>query len=218
MSKQNKEQRRDTASVERRAVGELLEVRAAESGKKKVTGYALKWNQRYNMGWFTEEISREALSKADLTDVRALLNHDPNFVLGRTTAGTLSLTEDEVGLRYEIDLPDTQAGRDLATSIDRGDISQSSWGFTLRADDDATGDEWSRQEGKDHRTITAVRRVFDVSPVTFPANPDTDVARRHFDAIQTDKQQAEKAKTDEQEILTMRSAQIRATLAQYPNK
>lgn len=215
---QNKEHRRAVTDIERRAIGEVVEVRATDSGKKKISGYALKWNQRYSMGWFTEEISRDALKGADLTDVRALLNHDPNFVLGRTTAGTLKLTQDDTGLRYEIDLPDTQAGRDLATSIERGDISQSSWGFTLRMDEDSTGDEWTRNDGKDHRTIKAVRQVFDVSPVTFPANPNTDVARRHFDAIQAEAEAERKATADAEEILNKRRAQIRATLAIYPNK
>lgn len=213
----DKEIRKSTADVERRAIGEVLEVRASENGKKKIGGYALKWGKRYNMGWFTEEIHRDALKGADLGDVRALLNHDPNFVLGRTTAGTLRLTEDETGLRYEIDLPDTQAARDLAVSIERGDISQSSWGFTLRVDEDSTGDEWKRDGGKDHRTIKSVRQVFDVSPVTFPANPDTEVAKRSYDAIQAEEDAQRKAEADKQELLTMRRAQIRATLAQYPN-
>jgi HK97 family phage prohead protease len=167
--------------LETRAYGDGLEIRGMGDGKKKLRGYALKFGQRYDMGWFTEEIAREALANADMADVRALLNHDPNVVLGRTAAGTLSLSIDDTGLAYEIDLPDTQAARDLATSIERGDISQSSWGFTLRYDDNTAGDVWERMNGKDHRTIKAVKRVYDVSPVTFPANPDTTVAKRSHD-------------------------------------
>lgn len=215
---QPKEIRRISPDMERRAIGEVVEVRAADNGKKKIGGYALKWGKRYNMGWFTEEISRDALKGADLTDVRALLNHDPNVVLGRTLAGTLKIEEDDIGLRYEIDLPDTQAARDLAVSIERGDISQSSWGFTLRVSDEDNGDEWTRTDGKDHRVIKAVRQVFDVSPVTFPANPDTDVARRSLDAIKAEQDAKDKAEADKQEIINKRRAQLRATLAQYPNK
>ena len=151
--------------------------------------------------------------KRDLTDFRALLNHDPNVVLGRTTSGTLRLTTDDTGLLYEVDLPDTTAARDLAVSVSRGDISQSSWGFMLRVDENNTGDNWTRRDGKDHRTITGVSRVFDVSAVTFPANPGTEVARRSFDLAHEAEAEAEKEKT-----LNLRSAQVRVLLAQYPNK
>jgi HK97 family phage prohead protease len=202
-------QRKVQPEIERRAVGELVEVRATDTGGKKLRGYALKWNTRYNMGWFTEEIDRDALNESDLTDVRALLNHDANIVLGRTTSGTLRLLSDDTGLMYEVDLPDTQAARDLAVSIERGDISQSSWGFMLRVDQNDNGDEWRRENGKDHRVIKRVGRVFDVSAVTFPANPDTSVAKRSIDAIHEDTYN---------ELLNRRAAQIRAILAQYPNK
>lgn len=194
-------------------MGEGAEIRASSDGKNVLRGYALKWDQSYSMGWFTESISRSALSNADLTDVRALLNHDPNVVLGRTTSGTLRLTTDDTGLLYEVDLPDTTAARDLAVSVSRGDISQSSWGFMLRVDENNTGDNWTRRDGKDHRTITGVSRVFDVSAVTFPANPGTEVAKRSFDLAHEAEAEAEKEKT-----LNLRSAQVRVLLAQYPNK
>ena len=162
-----------------------MEVRAKDDGKKMLRGYALKFNQRYDLGWFIEEIDRDALKSADMTDVRALLNHDPNFVLGRTTSGTLRLKTDDIGLEYEIDLPDTQAARDLAVSIERGDISQSSWAFNIMYSDEERGDRWIEEtDGKRYRTITKVERVFDVSPVTYPANPDTTVAKRCAQTIE----------------------------------
>ena len=198
--------------IETRAFGQVVEIRAKDDGKKMLRGYALKWDQRYDMGWFTEEISRSALDSADLTDVRALLNHDPNVVLGRTTSGTLRLAPDSTGLAYEIDLPDTQAARDLAVSIERGDISQSSWGFTLRYSDSEQGDVWKRENGKDHRTITAVNRVYDVSPVTFPANPATEVAKRSFDRLSE-----QNVDQNQKDILNQRSAELRVLIAQYPN-
>jgi hypothetical protein len=207
------ETRKNTSSVERRAVGEKMEIRATVDGKSTIRGYALKWNSRYNMGWFTEEIHRDALKNADLSDVRALLNHDPNFVLGRSSAGTLRLEQDETGLLYEIDLPSTQAARDLTESIKRGDISQSSWGFTLRTDDQSNGDEWERNDGKDHRVIKSVRQVWDVSAVTFPANPDTSVAKRSIEAQTQASEEIQKQKT-----LTRRKKQIRSLLALNPNK
>lgn len=217
MNTQVIETRKIAPDLERRAVGNLIEVRAADDGKKKIRGYALKWNQRYDMGWFTEEIHRDALKGADMSDVRALLNHDANFVLGRTTAGTLRLLQDDTGLLYEIDLPDTQTGRDLAHSIERGDISQSSWGFTLRVDDDGEGQTWKRENGKDIRTITSVKKVFDVSPVTFPANPDTVVAKRSFDAVVAEKEAAEKAKKEKEQTLQRRRAELDILLAANPN-
>jgi HK97 family phage prohead protease len=109
-------------------------------------------------------------------DVRALFNHDPNHLLGRTTSGTLRLSVDKVGLRYEVDLPDTQSGRDTATSAGRGDLTGSSFGFSLRSD----GARWTRDKGKDVRELRSLA-LFDVSPVTYPAYKSTTVAVRSDD-------------------------------------
>lgn len=103
-----------------------------------------------------------ALSRPD--DVRALFNHDTDHVLGRTSAGTLRLSVDAVGLRYEIDMPETQFARDLAASIERGDISGSSFSFR----------DLKRTWIDDTSTPLEIREVhdvelFDVGPVTFPA-------------------------------------------------
>lgn len=178
-----------------------MEVRAKDDGTKMLRGYALKWNQRYDLGWFTEAIERGALDGADMSDVRALLNHDPNYVLGRTTSGTLRLKMDETGLMYEIDLPDTQAARDLAVSVERGDISQSSWAFMIDDNEDERGEKW--EEGYKKRTITRVKRVFDVSPVTYPANPDTTVAKRSVEAAQAEQEEAQKT-----QLLNQRAAEL----------
>lgn len=187
-----------------------VELRAAD-GQNTLVGYALKFEQKYPVAFFTEEIARDALKDADMSDVRALLNHDPNFVLGRTTSNTLRLSVDEIGLRYEILLPETQAAKDLAVSIKRGDISQSSWGFTLMYDENRMGDEWTRVNGKDHRRITNVKKVYDVSPVTFPANPNTDVAKRSHDmAIQPE--------IEKQAQISQRGLEIRYLLAAHSNK
>ena len=206
----NMEQRHNIATiVETRAGVAGMEVRAKDDGTKMLRGYALKWGQRYDLGYFTEEIARGALDGADMSDVRALYNHDPNFVLGRTAAGTLRLKSDEIGLMYEIDLPDTQAARDLAISVERGDISQSSWAFIINDEDDdeyedndmrkrGRGEKW--EDGYKKRTVTRVKRVFDVSPVTYPANPDTTVAKRTIDAA---KQEQEQIK-----LLNQRAAEI----------
>lgn len=130
-----------------------------------------------DLGGFREKIAPGAFADAIQTDdVRALLNHDPNFVLGRNRAKTLRLAEDARGLAIEIDMPDTQAARDLTVLIGRGDITQMSFGFAVRAG----GQDWHKDDnGTAIRTLKKVR-LFDVSPVTFPAYAATDVAVREW--------------------------------------
>ena len=100
-------------------------------------------------------------------DVRAFFNHDPNFLLARTSSGTLRLSTDKKGLKYEFDVPDTTAGRDLLVSMKRGDITQSSFAFQVETD------SWKDTSKGEIRTIEKVSRLFDVSPVSIPAYPDT---------------------------------------------
>jgi HK97 family phage prohead protease len=109
-------------------------------------------------------------------DVRALFNHDPSVILGRTRAKTLRLAEDDTGLHFDCDLPETQAARDLLTSIDRGDTTQCSFGFQFRKQ------KFSEETDEDGK-VSLIRElhavdVFDVSPVTFPAYPQTSVDKR----------------------------------------
>lgn len=144
-----------------------------------IEGYAAVFNQlSEDLGWFREIIMPGAFADclAGNPDVRALFNHDANMVLGRTTAKTLRLKEDSKGLHFDADLPDTQAARDLLTSIERGDISQCSFGFQVRKQKFA---EETDESGETNliRELHAVD-VFDVSPVTFPAYPQTSVDTR----------------------------------------
>jgi len=139
---------------------------------KKIVGHAAVFNKIDGPEWFRERIAPGAFAdslKSD--DVRALFNHDPNYVLGRNKADTLFIEEDEVGLRMEIDPPDTQFARDLLTSIARGDISQASFAFTTI---DAS---WDDVDGQEVRTLKKVR-LYDVSPVTYPFYEATDVSLR----------------------------------------
>lgn len=167
--------------IERRYITEGVEFRKREDGKNEIFGYALKWDVRYNMGWFTESIDRNALANADLSDVRILLNHDPNQILGRTKAGTAEVGLDDVGMWYRASLPGSPNGENVRVALERGDITQSSWSFYTRITPDGNGDRWERIGGKDHRTITDVREVLDAAPVTYPANPDTSAAKRSRD-------------------------------------
>lgn len=166
---------------ERRAV--KIELRAASSASPMISGHAALFNSASELlcGCFREVILPGAFTDALATsDVRALFNHNPDNILGRTSAGTLRLKEDDTGLAIEIDPPDTTVGRDLLTSMKRGDIKEMSFGFTIGED----GDEWARDpdgSGNWTRTIRKVERLFDVSPVTYPAYPETDCAVRSLE-------------------------------------
>ncbi len=132
-----------------------------------------KWSE--NLGGFREKIAAGAFKGVMKDDVRALFNHNDDLILGRTTAGTLKLGTDKRGLRFENTPPDTSYARDLVVSMRRGDVTQASFGFIVAKD----GDTWrENKDGVIERTIERVERLFDVSPVTFPAYPDTAVAAR----------------------------------------
>jgi len=161
-----------------------VEERADGMGPK-ITGYAAvfdKWSE--DLGGFREKIRSGAFKKAiGKSDVRGLFNHDSNYVLGRQSNGTLTIKEDKNGLWMEIDPPDTQIIRDLVLApIKRGDIKEQSFAFVVANG----GDEWKNLHGEKPdepvtRTITEVDELFDVSPVTYPAYPDTSVALRSMD-------------------------------------
>lgn len=143
---------------------------------------------------FKEKVSRGAfIESVKKDDIRALFNHDPNYVLGRNLAGTLKLEEDEIGLRVKITPPDTSWARDITTSIRRGDISQMSIGFIVEKD------EWSTENGMDTRDLKKVR-LFDVSPVTFPAYSATDVGVRAMQEYDGYKAEQRSKEQEQQEI------------------
>ena len=162
------------ADIERRQLNEGLELRAKEGGGKTLTGYAAVFDSlSEDLGGFREIIKPGAFDRAlkDKHDVRALVNHDNSLLLGRTASGTLRLSTDARGLKYEIDMPDTTAARDVAESIKRGDISGSSFGFRTIAD------AWPKIEGVVTREVLDLE-LLDVSPVTYPAYPATQVSLR----------------------------------------
>lgn len=166
--------------VERRSFAiDGLTVETREDGKRKLLGHAAVFNAlSEDLGGFRETIAPGAFAEAvTKDDVRALFNHDSNYVLGRLRSGTLRLVEDARGLAIEVDLPDTQTIRDLVVApIERGDVSQMSFGFSVRPG----GQDWAQDdEGRVIRTLKKVR-LFDVSPVTYPAYPQTDVAVREM--------------------------------------
>jgi hypothetical protein len=155
-----------------------IKIEAREDGKRLIRGHAAVFNQlSEDLGGFREQIAPGAFAEAIKTDdVRALFNHNADLILGRNLAGTLKLAEDARGLAIELDPPDTQAGRDLLVSMERGDVTQMSFGFSVRPN----GQNWGKDDtGQVVRTITRVR-LFDVSPVVYPAYPQTDVAVREL--------------------------------------
>lgn len=172
-----------------------IEIRKAEGSDKPspttLRGYAAKFDVlSENLGGFREQIAPGAFADVLKDDVRALFNHDANQVLGRTTSGTLRIAQDSTGLYYEVDLPDTQAARDLMISIERGDVSQSSFAFRVAPN----GDSWDENEdGVIVRTITKFARLYDVSPVTYPAYPDATIGTRSMEAWKASREAATSA-------------------------
>ena len=158
-------------------------VMRGEGEPVKIAGHAAVFDQLSDpiMG-FREKIApgafRKSIRRKD--DVRALWNHDPNYVLGRTKSGTLRLKEDNIGLAIEIQPPDTQWANDLVTTIERGDVDQMSFGFVV------IKEEWNEdhKKGETTRTLEEVD-LFDVSPVTVPAYPQTNVAVRAKEILET---------------------------------
>ena len=145
---------------------------------KTIVGYAAVFDTlSENLGGFREKIDKDAFDAVMGDDVRAVFNHDPSFILGRTTSGTLKISADDIGLRYEVEPPDTQAANDLLISIARGDVTQSSFSFQVNEDD------WQEDDdGRVIRTIKSFAKLRDVSPVTFPAYSDATVGVRSLEA------------------------------------
>jgi len=162
--------------IERRAfpAEELRAVVADGEEGPVIEGYAAVFDTiSEELFGFFEMIEPGAFARAvsGEDDVRALWNHDERYVLGRTKSGTLTLNEDEVGLRVRILPPDAQWARDAMESIRRGDVDQMSFGFkTLE-------DTWDMRDGSPLRRVKSVK-LFDVSPVTFPVYPQTTVSVR----------------------------------------
>lgn len=151
-----------------------VECRAEVSGNK-LAGYAALFGMMAKLPSNYETLAPTAfdaaLKRGD--DTKALLQHDPRYVLGSTKAGTLRLSTDSKGLQFEVDLPDTTYARDVRELVSRGDLSGMSFGFT------PGDDRWSTApDGRQLRTHVSVESLVDVSPVSNPAYDGTSVALR----------------------------------------
>lgn len=185
-----------SAKCERRML-DLAELRLESDGEARtIRGYAAVFDSLSSPLMGFREVIRKGAFKKTIKDgdIRALWNHDPNYVLGRKSARTLRLDEDEKGLHSRIFPPDTQWARDLMHSIERGDVSQMSFGFRV------VKDNWlpAGQDGLPVRELLSVQ-LFDVSPVTFPAYPQTEVhVRALMDAVLWKMEQGPLAKEERQ--------------------
>ena len=195
-----------------------VESRSEDDGNEReyVVGYAAKFGvNSLDLGDFVERIDpgafglvAERRGRRKPLETRALWNHDPNYPLARYP-GTLRMTVDEVGLRYEFPVPDTTYGRDIASNIRAGIVKGSSFSFTVPSG----GDSWSVEDGRSVRTIQRIDSLLDVGPVTFPAYPDADVkvAQRSFDQYR----QQREAEAARRSLARSRAAEIREYLRQH---
>lgn len=151
-----------------------IEIRQEDAKSDRVEGYAALYNSRANLGAFDEVIAPGAFDDVLNDDIRILFNHDPNFPLARSNKGqgTARVWTDDKGLKYSFKPGSQTYSRDLVEAISRGDISQSSFGFSIDSE------SWEHRDGRDIRTIERVSKLYDVSPVSFPAYSDTEVALR----------------------------------------
>ncbi|CQJ12845.1 HK97 family phage prohead protease [Yersinia mollaretii] len=171
------------SETEKRCYSGEVRAEQRENEPTRIIGYGSVFNTRSEPLWgFREIIKPGAFDDVLGNDVRGLFNHDPNFILGRSSANTLTLSVDERGLQYNIVAPDTQTIRDLVIApMLRGDITQSSFAFSIARD----GESWYEdEEGIVIREISKFSRLYDVSPVTYAAYQDADSGVRSMQAWQ----------------------------------
>lgn len=191
---------------ETRILSEPLEVREAEDGTRTLVGYGAVFGKfSQDLGGFREIIDPAAFNRTiqNQKDILVTVNHNVDRLLGRTAAGTARVNVDEVGVRYEVDIPDTMDGRDAMTLATRGDLFGSSFTFATVADD------WAKDEdGRRVRTLKEVR-LFELGPVVSPAYLDTTVALRSMDALEEETLEEETIEEDEtRDKHTLNPAQV----------
>ena len=180
--------------LEKRSLSADFEIRSEKNGNVVVEGYAARFEDETVIGGkFAERIARGAFDKADMSNTVALFNHDWNMPLARVGRG-LELEVDDKGLKYRFELGNQSYAKDLAENIRMGNVSTSSFGFTI-ADDD-----WERRDDGVHmRTINEVETLFDVSPTTQGAYPTTEVALRSMQSFLDSEVEEELRKLEEEE-------------------
>jgi len=159
----------------------------ADKEARTITGYAATFRSfSEDLGGFIEQMDLGCFDGRLQDDVRVLFNHDNNLVLGRTISGTATLEVDEKGLKYTCQLPDTSYARDLIELMERGDVTQSSFAFTI---EDESWEE--RADGMLIRTVKKVGQLYDVSPVTYPAYKDSTSGLRTSAPVEVEQREVE---------------------------
>lgn len=177
-------------TVHRRHMPRPVELRANADKPTQIGGHAAVFYNAADPGTefvlmrerdydVVERIMPGAFDAVLAQDVRCLYDHESDQLLGRTKSGTMRLAVDSAGLRYECDLPDTALARDLTALIARGDVSGSSFAFSL-ADG---GAHWLTEGRREIRVITKVEALYDVGPVTYPAYEATTTGTRSADGL-----------------------------------
>ena len=170
-----------------------IQFRALEDENFIVEGYATTWNDPYTLYEYDgikyqEQIDRNALMEADTSDVIFLYNHE-GMVYARMSNGTLTITANDRGLYIRADLSSTEASRQMYESIKAGLVTQMSWAFTV--------DEDSYNEKTHTRSVLKIRKVYDVSAVSIPANPNTDIsARSYWDGVIEEERRSERERAE----------------------
>ena len=160
---------------------QVSELRTKQESRT-IVGYAAKferWSEPI-MGWFREQVARDAFSECDVDDVIMCFNHNIDSILARTTSGTLTISTDDEGLRFEFEAPATTMGNDMLELVRRGDISKCSFKFTVEEDEWRYADKENGLE-YDERTIRRIGKLYDVSLVVYPAYSDTEAGVRHLE-------------------------------------
>ena len=171
----------------RTADAEFITREGTDSSNPCIEGYFAVFNSNYDLGYgMSESIAPHAFDETISDDVRALINHDTTLVLGRTSAHTLELRQDEHGLWGHIDInPNDTDAMNLYARVQRGDVTQCSFGFDIL-------DEETEFRGEDevHWTIKAVK-LYEVSCCTFPAYQETSISARQADLEEIKKRSLE---------------------------
>lgn len=189
--------------IETRSLTTNLELRSNEEGQEYFEGYALKFDQWSEVLYdFKEIIDKDALKNTDLSDVRALINHDDNYILARTLANNLVLEVDGLGLKFKAYPSDTSYAKDLKANMQVGNINKCSFAFRLNWDNPDC-EKWEFDESNKiyTRRIKDIKIISDISIVTNPAYKSTEaVITRSLDTF---KEQRQKELTKQKLLLEL---------------
>lgn len=188
-----------------------VQLRALAENERKVEGIACVFDTETDLGWFYESIDRNAFDNCDMSDVYCLFNHDENYPLARTLNGSLELSVEDKGLHQVTNVIDTSQGNDIFKMVRENLIDKMSFAFTIDRDH---GEEWwTDEEGKEHRNIKKIDKLYDVSLVTYPAYSSTsafarsvgeldELAQKHLEVrqMETNEQVVEVVEREEEHV------------------